>query len=293
MSSRTIPWAVVTALFLAACGDATRAPTMPLRADVATDPSSCSFAIAGATMTLAADCATDATITILSGFTLNGNDHTITAVDPGGGHFVGAVVRNGGDQANVENLTVAASNLTIACDAGDNRLRGILFQGASGSITNNTVIDINQGASGCQEGNGIEVRNAPFDGTHPNTQVVVIAGNTVTNYQKTGIVANGDVAVVVTGNTTTGAGPVPYIAQNGIQVGFGGVGEVSGNTISANFYTGCSHQAAAMTGCVPYTATGLLLYDVDANSVKTNNNMLRENQSNYRLVTEQSLDPDP
>lgn len=45
------------------------------------------------------------------------------------------------------------------------RLRGILFDGAAGSITHNTVTNINQGASGCQEGNGIEVRNGPFDNT--------------------------------------------------------------------------------------------------------------------------------
>ena len=293
MSSRTITLGVLAAAVLAACADANRSPTAPLRAAIASDPVSCSFTIAGTTKSLDRDCTTNTTIQIPDGFTLDGAGHMITAVDPAGGHFLGAVVRNGGAKANVINLTVTASKLTIVCDGGDDRLRGILLQGASGSITNNTVVNINQGASGCQEGNGIEVRNAPFDGTHQSTQVVVIAGNTVTNYQKTGIVANGDVQVVIAGNTTTGAGPVSYIAQNGIQVGFGGLGEVTGNTISGNFYTGCSNQAAAMTDCVPYTATGLLLYDVDASLVKTDNNALRDNQSNRRVVTEQSLDLDP
>ena len=65
----------------------------------------------------------------------------------------------------MKNLTVTVSNLTDACDAGNDRLRGILFDGVSGSIMNNTVKDIEQGTSGigglsgCQEGNGIDVRN--------------------------------------------------------------------------------------------------------------------------------------
>src|SRR5947208_82886 len=124
----------------------------------------CVFITVGTTMTLVADCMTDSTIFVPNGFTLDGNGHKITAVDPPLDHFRGAVVKNLGTSANVVNLIVTASSLANVCDAGDDRLRGILFDGASGSITNNNVIDINQGISGCQEGNGIEVRNAPFDG---------------------------------------------------------------------------------------------------------------------------------
>ena len=83
----------------------------------------CTFTTVGSTMTLDADCTTDATITIPDGFTLNGNGHTITALDPSGGHFLGAVVKNAGGTANVTNLTVTASGLQNVCDGGDNRLR--------------------------------------------------------------------------------------------------------------------------------------------------------------------------
>ena len=41
----------------------------------------------------------------------------------------------------------------------------LVFDTVGGAITNNTVTDIEQGStgtSGCQEGNAIEVRNAPF-----------------------------------------------------------------------------------------------------------------------------------
>src|SRR5438309_258759 len=140
----------------------------------------CVFSTIGTTMTLLANCTTDSTILVPNGFTLDGNGNTITAVDPAGDHFRGAVVKNGGTTANVTNLGATALNLADVCDGGDDRLRGILFDGASGSITDNTVFNINQGASGCQEGNAIEVRNAPFDNTGTDVNVT-ISGNVVTN----------------------------------------------------------------------------------------------------------------
>src|SRR5947209_6191935 len=136
-------------------------------ASLTTQAQACSFtnSTKSKTMTLNADCVTDHSIIVPNGFTLDGAGHTITAVDPSTApfHFVGGVIQNGGATANVTNLKVTTSNLAEVCDAGPNRLRGILFDGASGSITNNTVTHINQNQgpalSGCQEGNAIEVRN--------------------------------------------------------------------------------------------------------------------------------------
>src|SRR5258706_1919245 len=99
----------------------------------------CVFTTASTTDTLLGNCTTDATILVADGHTLNGNGFTITAVDPTGDHFHGAVVKNGGGTANVVNLTVEALALADVCDGGNDRLRGILFDGASGSITGNTV----------------------------------------------------------------------------------------------------------------------------------------------------------
>jgi parallel beta-helix repeat protein len=126
------------------------------------------------------------------------------------------------------------------------------------------VRDINQGASGCQEGNAIEVRNAPFDGTHPNTKIVQVEHNVVSNYQKTGIVANGDVKVEVDDNKVTGLGPINYIAQNGIQLGFGAQGDVQENQVSANIYT---PQTFASSGILLFTASNGIL--VNHNTVAT------------------------
>ncbi len=197
----------------------------------------CRFATAGTTMTLQTDCITDSTIRVPNRWTLNGAGHTITGVDPEDGHFLGAVVANGGSVAFVKNLTVKVAGLADVCDTGADRLRGILFDGASGAITNSRAIDINQGQSSCEEGNGIEVRNAPFD-RHGRDVVVSITDNVVTGYQKTGIVANGSVVVLIDRNTVTGAGPIGSIAQNGVQIGFGGSGLVARSTISRNSFTG-------------------------------------------------------
>ncbi len=240
------------------------------------------------TWTLSADCTTMVTIQIPPGGTVEGNGHTITAVDPPLG-FRGAVLKaSSGSTANVNNLGVTTS-LTDAygCFDGDDRLRGILFDGASGNITNSRVITIKRGlSSGCQEGNGIEVRN--FDGT--GTKTVVIDNNVVRDYQKNGITANGDLAVTITSNTVQGAGRVDYIAQNGIQFGFRATGDVRGNSITDNFYTGCSNRDAAKTGCTPYVAAGLLLYDIDPSSVRRSTNTFINDQFNVLLVTHQSLD---
>lgn len=226
---------------------------------------SCDFSTGGTTMTLQSDCTTDHTITVPNGYTLDGAGHSITAVDPIAGHFLGAVVKNDGTSANVTNLTVTTFHLADVCDGGTDRLRGIMFDGASGSITNNTMVGIKQGASGCQEGNAIEVRNAPFDTTPGAIKAVTISGNTIRDYQKSGIVANGHVLASITGNTVTGAGPINYIAQNGVQVGFGGSATIKGNTVSGNWYTPDSDIAC-----------GVLFFQ--ANGVKASSNTLFGNE---------------
>jgi hypothetical protein len=186
-------------------------------------------------MTLNADCVTDQSITIPNGYTLDGAGRTVKAVDPSGDHFRGGVVKNGGASAHVTNLKITVGTLADICDAGADRLRGILFDGASGSVTNNEIFNLNQGASGCQEGNAIEVRNF---GASPSTVRVTIDGNKVTNYQKTGIIANGDTDATITDNTVAGGTPSSIIARNGIQIGFGATGMVKRNTVSGNSYTG-------------------------------------------------------
>ena len=218
--------------------------------------------------TLLGDCTTRTTVPVPDGWTLDGDGHTITAVDVPGTAFVGAVVANEGDRASVRDLTVTTYDLADVCNDGvdqRDRLRGILLDGASGTISGNHVLDINQGASGCQEGNAIEVRNAPFDTTGPDT-TVSITGNVVDGYQKTGILVNGSVQATVTGNDVSGLGPVPYIAQNGVQISRGATATVDTNRIADNWYTG----SADAISC------GLLLFEADG--VKQKRNVFVANQ---------------
>jgi hypothetical protein len=68
-----------------------------------------------------------------------------------------------------------------------------------------------------------------------------ISGNTISQYQKGGIVTNGrGTKVNISNNVVTGFGPVSFIAQNGIQVGYGADASVMRNTVSGNSYTGTS-----------------------------------------------------
>lgn len=228
----------------------------------------CTFTDKGATRMLDADCTTNQTIFIPDGFTLDGRNHTITAVDPDGDHFRGAVVKNGGTTAHVKSLRITTDSLANACDAGDDRLRGIMFEGASGSITHNTVENLNQGASGCQEGNAIEVRNEPFEkGNHPNTQTVEIAHNDLVAWQKTGIVANGDVDVDIHHNYVESSATQPNeLAANSIQLGFGAAGTVHQNRLEGNQWCGPSN----------FAATAILLFDVE-NGVTVKQNVIGGN----------------
>src|SRR4051812_26937340 len=135
--------------------------------------------------TLDADCTVDASIVIPDGVTLDGAQHTIIAMDPPDGPFRGGILVNGGASASVINTVITAVMLSNVCRDGHDRLRAIYFNGASGAIRGNAILNVNKGASACQEGNGIEVRNIDLSGP-PAT--VDISENLVEGFQKTGIV---------------------------------------------------------------------------------------------------------
>lgn len=213
----------------------------------------CDFTDTGSSLDLNADCWTTQTIFVPDGYTLNGNGHTITAMDPEGGHFLGAVVQNAGASMTVRNLTVTADSLANVCDADPNWLVGILLKNASGTIVSNTVVGINQGASGCQEGSGILVINADEGTTFPNyttdtvEQVSVqIARNVVDDYQKRGIAVFGDVDAAIHHNRVGDSATQANLAANSVHLDFGATGVVSYNTIYGNQWHTESAGAAAL-----------------------------------------------
>jgi len=123
------------------------------------------------------------------------------------------------------------------------------------------VTGVNKGASGCQEGNAIEVRNAPFDGTHPATKAVTIKNSQIDRYQKTGIVANGDVNVQILNNQLGASATQANLAANSIQLGYGATGSVMHNNVDGNQWLGASN----------YVATAMLIYAADGVNVSQNN----------------------
>ncbi len=107
----------------------------------------------------------------------------------------------------------------------------------------------------------------------------------VYSYQKNGFAANGSGTVVTIADSRfRGAGPVDYIAQNGVQFSRGAVGGITGSTMEEHEYTGCSQQQSQQTGCTPFVSAGLLIFDSPAKSIDRKNNLYRENDFNVLNV---------
>lgn len=112
---------------------------------------------------------------------------------------------------------------------------GVVANGGNVDVTDSSIHDIGESPlNGDQHGVGVYYAyGAAATGT--------VSGTDIRNYQKGGIVANGlGTDVAIRDNVVTGQGPVAYIAQNGIQVGYGATASVTGNTVTGNSYTGTS-----------------------------------------------------
>jgi Right handed beta helix region len=136
------------------------------------------------------------------------------------------------------------------------------------NVTNSTISQIgNTPLDGTQHGVGIfytteETPGGAISGNAKGT----ISGNILHSYQKGGITVRGaGSSARIVHNTLTGSGHVADIAQNGIQVSFGGSATVKGNTVSGHWYTPDSTEAC-----------GLLFYQ--AGTVKATANTLFDNE---------------
>lgn len=116
---------------------------------------------------------------------------------------------------------------------------GVVNDGANVDVVDSTIYDIGESPlNGDQHGVAIYFA---FD-SHAQGD---IHDNTTWNYQKGGIVVNGPFAESnVHDNTVIGQGPVSYIAQNGIQLGYGAQGAILKNIVIGNSYTGANLAAS-------------------------------------------------
>lgn len=116
---------------------------------------------------------------------------------------------------------------------------GVVNDGARVDIRNSSISDIGE---------------KPFNGTQHGVAIYFAFGsaakgeienNVIWNYQKAGIVVNGPAAASeIHGNTVIGLGPVNFIAQNGIQAGYGAKAQIKQNFVSGNSYTGAGLTAS-------------------------------------------------
>jgi Right handed beta helix region len=165
----------------------------------------------------------------------------------------------------------------------------LVSDGAHADVLNSTIAHIHDqpALDGSQHGVGIAYRFNQLTGLGASGTA---DNNTVSDYQKDGILANGDgVSATITDNTVTGLGPTRVIAQNGIQVSRGATGSVTGNTISGNIYT--QNPACAPDGvgsCVGVVATGILFFQAGGSTsvgdLASSNHAFR-NQSDVTVIT--------
>ena len=207
----------------------------------------CTGNLTGTIFTLTAACTTTAQIAVPTTITtIVGGGFTITAHDPTGGNFNGAVLTNTspGQSMTIENLTIQGNGFAVDCAVS---LFGILFSDASGSVSNVKVLDISQ-HDGC--GSGLGIRANAVAGT-PRT--VTITNTVVSGYNKAALVASGMMTMNVSASTLgppDRTNPTLLPSQNGVQYGgvgpnAGAGGSVTGSTIYGSGFGNASDQGTA------------------------------------------------
>jgi len=148
-------------------------------------------------------------------------------------------------------IDATGCNIGVYYDNGAGSVNGATIHGANyfGVVVNG---DVNNISVDVKNSSIHDIGEIPLNGTQHGVAVYYrsfisgnasgkIWGNTIYNYQKGGIVANGHGTTAdIKGNAVKGQGPVNYIAQNGIQVGYGASAKVMQNTVTGNSYTGAN-----------------------------------------------------
>jgi hypothetical protein len=194
------------------------------------------------------------------------------AVDPDSGNPEAAIILvSSTTDVTVTNLvidgSVASASITSCAPPS---YEGVLFLGASGSLTNSDVTNFyqaNPSNYGCQNSAGLAILvQTPAMGTSS----VTIKNNDVTNYQKNGITCNdtGTTCDLDSNTVSPLAAAQPLVASNGIQIAYGAIGTVSHNTVSGNE---CGTGNCGSNYVTLYQASGILTYGSGAGTVVSDN----------------------
>jgi hypothetical protein len=200
-----------------------------------------------------------------TGFERDGIDLTAAQI---GGNVTGSLDASGCDigvyygpatKGSVKNATIKNA-----------KYFGVVNYRGKVNVTNSTISQIgNTPLDGTQHGVGIfyTTEGTP-GGAASGAAKGAIKGNILHSYQKGGITVRGaGASATIERNTLTGVGHVAYIAQNGIQVSFGGSATVKGNTVSGHWYTPDGTEAC-----------GLLVYQAGKVNAKATANTLFDNE---------------
>ena len=163
-----------------------------------------------------------------------------------------AVVYINGATVDIDHLTIDGN---LQGDA-NYRFLGLAYYDASGTADHLTIENVSSNPfNGVQSGNGYYA----FNDLGANT--VTVSNSDVFGYQKNGITANGTgLTANITDNTVTGQNIADVNGQNGIQIGFGAPGDVSGNIVSNDKFDTIDTEAA-----------GILLYEAADGTTVTGN----------------------
>ncbi len=216
-------------------------------------------------------------VTITKSITLQGSGAGVTTIqapisltpDANGQRSI-VTVTGSGIVAEISGFTVTGPGPT---GCGSLHYGIFVNGGATADIHDNEVTDIGDNTpSGCQNGVAIRVGSATL-----GSGTATIENNTVTDYQKGGIVVSGDGSYAdVLDNIVTGDGPTGVIAQNGIQVSYGATANVTGNTVTGNQYTGSG-----------WASSGILIYDSGA-TVNVTDNVVDNNDFGVAVIASSS-----
>ncbi len=173
-------------------------------------------------------------------------------------------------------LTGIAVEAVIPLETCANGLNGIFIGG--GGTLNATHVSVDGAGSsvaafkGCQHGIAVRV------GSESREEVghALLKSDTISGYEKNGPTVSGaGSTMVIKGSTITGEGASPYIAQNGVQISFGGVGTVQSTTISGNE---CNEEACGPQGS---QGAGVLFYEAAAGSKLTSSTVSANDMGAY------------
>jgi len=162
-----------------------------------------------------------------------------------------------GGTVTVKNLKVDGGAVT-ALPSGANWVAGIFFRETGGTIDKVTVEDMTIGTTGT----AVRGYGAYLYAVGASPVSVEVKNSLITNYDKNGINAQGaSLTANIRNNTLIGRGPLDVgdEVQNGVLVFENAAATVMNNAISAKLYTPAT-----------WTATGILLLDVQAVTVRGN-----------------------